>query len=63
MLYCIVTFDEKWGNLPTLVIFYKVGRCTKHILTRYENVDIPKKLNEKISYSFYIFKNSTPKCF
>ncbi len=24
MLYCVITFDGKWENLPTLVISYKV---------------------------------------
>ncbi len=35
MLHCVITFDEIWQNLPTLIIFYKVIRGTKilHIKT------------------------------
>ncbi len=29
MLHCIVTFDEKWQNWPTLAISYNIIRGTK----------------------------------
>ncbi len=43
MLHHTVTFDEKWENLPTLVISYKVTIGTNNFLTKYyENVTFQK---------------------
>ncbi len=45
MLPCVVTYDEKWPNLPTFVILNKVVRCTNIFLTRYyETLESPPKL-------------------
>ncbi len=43
VLHRFAAFDEKWQNLPTLVISHKVIRDTKIYMTRYyENVDFQK---------------------
>ncbi len=40
MLYCVIAFDEKWQNDPTLVI-----GGTKNIMTRYYTNGLSTKKN------------------
>ncbi len=40
MLHHVITFDEKWQNLPTWVISYKVIRDGKTFLTIYYEIKL-----------------------
>ncbi len=57
MLHQVVTFDEKWKKLPSLIISYKVIRCTENTFTRYyDNFDFFDFLKIYYIYFFTFFK-------